>query len=317
MRIIITGVAGFIASHLAEVALADGHDVLGIDNFSDYYPRTLKEANIAGFKDSPNFRFIERDLLRCNLTECFAGHDILFHLAAQPGVRASWGDNFKIYTDTNILGTQKVLEAAREAGIIRVVYASSSSVYGDVDDYPMRETTYPRPISPYGVSKLAGENLCVLYTKNYHLSTVSLRYFTVYGPRQRPDMAFHKFGKALLEGKQPVFFGNGEQTRDFTYVTDAVAATYSAAWVPDINGMVFNIGGGSRVSINDVVQIIERLTGKRIEPIRQSIYKGDVRHTAADTTLAHKYLGFSPKVSLQDGLANELDWLATIYPNFT
>lgn len=315
MRLLITGTAGFIGSHLAEKALTEGHEVVGIDCFTDYYPRTFKENNLKRLRGNPNFRFIEQDLLELDLVELFGSQEIVYHLAAQAGVRASWGDQFKIYTDYNVLGTQKVLEAARETGIKRVVYASSSSIYGDVDQFPMKETATPCPVSPYGVSKLAGEHLCVLYSRNFGLSTASLRYFTVYGPRQRPDMAFHKFVKAALNGGQPVIYGNGEQTRDFTFVTDAADATYAAGFAEGVSGKVFNIGGGCRISVNDVLKMMESILELPINPDRIETQKGDVRHTAADTSLAAELLGFSPKVSLEDGLRREIEWLKTVYCN--
>ncbi len=313
MKILITGMAGFIGSHLAARVRADGHDVVGIDCFTDYYDRSVKESNIAGLLSDPGVAFLEQDLVTMELTPVLKNVEVIYHLAAQAGVRASWGDNFKIYTDYNVLATQRLLEAARDSGVQRVVYASSSSVYGDVDSFPMKESDYPRPVSPYGVSKLAGENLCVLYYKNYGLSTVSLRYFTVYGPRQRPDMAFHKIGRCLITGTCFAMFGSGDQTRDFTYVSDAVEATYQAAWADNADGRVMNIGGGSRISLNDAVGIMETITGKNLVVDRGSVQKGDVRHTAADTSLAFRILDYQPRFSLEEGLKNELKWLETVY----
>jgi len=313
MKMLITGVAGFIGSHLAERALLDGHEIMGVDCFTNYYPRTFKEQNIASLRLNPKFELIESNIVDANLDSLFKGVDVIYHLAAQAGVRASWGDQFRIYTDYNILGTQQVLEAARNATVRRVVYASSSSVYGDVDVFPMHESVFPRPVSPYGVSKLAGENLCILYSKNYGLSTVSLRYFTVYGPRQRPDMAFHKFIRAFLLSETPALYGNGHQTRDFTYVSDAVEATYQAGVKGDFMGRVFNIGGGSRVSVNDVIQILEEILGGSLIPQQTQTQKGDVRHTAADTSAAFEAIGYKPMVSLKEGLAREVAWLKTVY----
>lgn len=317
MNLVITGVAGFIGSHLAERALAEGHHVTGIDCFTNYYPRIYKENNVSGFMHHPQFRFIEDDILRVDLQTVFKDIDVVYHLAAQAGVRASWGEQFKIYSDYNVLGTQCVLEAALKADVSRVVYASSSSVYGDVNDFPMTEDTFPKPVSPYGVTKLAGENLCVLYSTNFNLSTVSLRYFTVYGPRQRPDMAFHKFIKSAMEGRQPEIYGNGEQTRDFTFVDDAVEATYTAGWVHGISGNVYNIGGGSRISVNAVFDLLRRLLQMDIRPRRIHVQKGDVRHTAADTTRASIDLGYAPKMSLEKGLVKEIQWLKSIHSEHT
>ncbi|MCD4653387.1 GDP-mannose 4,6-dehydratase, partial [bacterium] len=309
MNLIITGVAGFIGSHLAEKALSEGHDVTGIDCFTNYYPRKFKENNLSNLLTNNNFKFVNGNIIEMDLLEQFAGKDIIYHLAAQAGVRASWGDHFKIYSDYNVLGTQRVLEAARKTCVGRVVYASSSSVYGDVDEFPMKESTTPRPVSPYGVSKLAGEHLCALYNTNFGLSTVSLRFFTVYGPRQRPDMAFHKFIKTSILDETLEIYGSGEQTRDFTFVSDAVDATYSAAFAKNVSGEVFNIGGGCRISVNKVLEMMGSLLGKPLSSKRINNQKGDVRHTAADTSKAADLLGFSPKISLRDGLAREIEWL--------
>lgn len=312
MKIAVTGVAGFIGSHLAEKVLSEGHDVTGIDCFTDYYPREIKENNLVRCRENPRFNLHEANIAEANLLPVLEHTDIVYHLAAQAGVRTSWGDQFRVYSDFNILGTQRILETARLAGIRRVVYASSSSVYGDVDAFPMSESVCPRPVSPYGVSKLAAEHLCILYTANYGLSTVSLRYFTVYGPRQRPDMAFHKFIRAFLENRQPVLYGDGNQTRDFTYVTDAVDATYKAGLIPGLSGRILNIGGGSRISLNNVITILEELLGAPFNLQKTGTQKGDVRHTAADISAAATALGYAPGTTLKEGLANEIDWLKSI-----
>ncbi len=316
-KVVVTGAAGFIGSHLTEKLLDDGYDVVGIDCFSDYYPRQYKENNVAVARNHSHLKFLEADLLTMDLVTVFKDCDVVFHLAAQAGVRASWGESFRVYTDNNVLATQQVLEAVRDAHVRRLVFASSSSVYGDVDAFPMKESTPPKPVSPYGVTKLACEHLCSLYEKNYGVESAGLRYFTVYGPRQRPDMAFHIFGRALLMGETPVFFGNGEQTRDFTFVSDAVAATFAAGFAPDAAGNVYNIGGGSRVTLNDVYARLQTIVGSQVEPERQAPKKGDVRHTAADTTLAAKFLGYAPKVALQEGLEREMEWLKEVYLNNT
>jgi UDP-glucose 4-epimerase len=247
---LVTGVAGFIGSHLAEELLHRGYSVVGIDCFTDYYPREIKETNLANLMVNENFKFIKADLLDVNFKDLNV--DYIFHMAAQPGVRASWGKSFQVYVKDNILVTQKLLEDFLDSEIKKFVFASSSSVYGDVAELPIREDALPKPISPYGVTKLAAENLCHLYWKNYGIPIVSLRYFTVYGPRQRPDMAIHKFVKAMLEDKEIVIYGDGNQTRDFTYISDAVEGTILAA-KSNLEGEVFNIGGGSRTSVNQII----------------------------------------------------------------
>jgi len=308
----VTGAAGFIGSHLA-VRLAElGHEIVGVDCFLDYYPRVVKERNLRSLRGRSNVRLLEQDLSGAELAPLLAGVDWVFHLAAQAGVRASWGRDFAIYAIHNVLATQRLLEAARDAKVRRFVYASSSSVYGDTTDLPMREQSLPRPISPYGVSKLAAEHLCWLYWRSYGLPTVSLRYFTVYGPRQRPDMAFHRFLKGALRGEEITLYDDGEQTRDFTFVSDVVAANLAAAERAD-GGEVFNIGGGSEVSINHVLATIERLSGRTLRVRREERQKGDVRHTAADCTRARDALGFLPAVALTEGLRREWEWIQEEY----
>jgi len=311
LRCVVTGCAGFIGSHLTEALIARGHHVVGIDCFVDYYPRTTKLANLAAMRGSPLFTFVEADLLQCDLHGLLDGVDCVFHQAAQAGVRASWGQNFSIYTQNNILATQRLLEAAKEHPLRRFVYASSSSVYGDAPELPVTEDALPRPISPYGVSKLAAEHLCRLYWVNYGVPTVSLRYFTVYGPRQRPDMGFHKFIRALLTGEEITIYGNGEQTRDFTYISDAVAANL-ACLEADVAGQVFNIGGGSRTSVNRVLSILESISGRKAIVRRVESQKGDVRDTYADTSRAREMLGFRPSVPIEEGLRMELEWLSGV-----
>ena len=309
MRALVTGVAGFVGSTLAERLVADGVDVVGIDSFTDYYPRAIKERNLAALLTSRTFRFVEARLQDADLARILADCTHVFHLAAQAGVRKSWGRDFAVYTVNNVEATQVLLEACVGKPLERVVYASSSSVYGDRVELPMRETALPQPVSPYGVTKLAAEQLCFLYFVNYAVPTVSLRYFTVYGPRQRPDMAFHRFLQATRRGKPISLFGDGNQTRDFTFVADAVAATV-AAGIRGIPGRVYNIGGGSRVSMHDVIEIIGRVAGRRPTVAVDPVQKGDMRHTYADTTLARTDLGFAPSTSLEDGLAAEYRWLS-------
>jgi nucleoside-diphosphate-sugar epimerase len=311
MRALVTGAAGFIGSTLADQLLADGADVVGLDSFADYYPRALKERNLMTAKRHPRFRFVESRIQDADLRSLLADRTHVFHLAAQAGVRKSWGRDFNVYTTNNVEATQVLLEACVGLTLDRVVYSSSSSVYGDNVALPMREDALPQPVSPYGVTKLAAEQLCYLYHVNERVPTVSLRYFTVYGPRQRPDMGFHKFLRAALLDQPITVYGDGEQTRDFTFVHDAVAANIAAA-TRGVPGRVYNVGGGSRVSINHVLDMIGRVSGRPPRITVDPAQKGDMRHTYADTSLARADLGFVPKVGLEEGLAAEHAWLAEI-----
>jgi nucleoside-diphosphate-sugar epimerase len=312
MNALVTGVAGFIGSTLAERLLADGADVVGIDCFTDYYPRSIKERNLSGPLAHPRFRFVESRIQDVDLPALLKDRTHLFHLAAQAGVRKSWGRDFAIYTVNNIEATQTLLEAAcGMTKLERFVYSSSSSVYGDHTPMPMREDALPQPVSPYGVSKLAAEQLCYLYFANYGVPTVSLRYFTVYGPRQRPDMGFHKFLRATILGEPITLYGDGDQTRDFTFVSDAVSANVAAA-TRGVPGRVYNIGGGSRVSVNEVLRMIGRIAGRTPLITVDPVQKGDMRHTYADTSLARRDLGYAPTVGLEEGLAAEHRWLTGI-----
>ena len=308
MKAVVTGAAGFIGSHLAESLLVDGAEVVGIDCFTDYYPRAVKEENLAVLREHGGFRLVEGRLQDLNLAPLLEGADQVYHLAAQAGVRASWGRDFAHYTDHNVLASQQLLEAALAAGRPRLVYASSSSVYGVTPTLPLREDGPCQPVSPYGVTKLAAEHLAVLYHRTYALPTVSLRYFTVFGPRQRPDMAFHRFLKAAGDGELIHLYGDGRQTRDFTYVSDIVAATRAAA-VSGQPGSVYNVGGGERVELNHVLQLIEEISGTPLQIQREEAQKGDMRDTFADTTAARRDLGFQSSVRLAEGLAREWDWL--------
>ena len=309
MNALVTGVAGFIGSTLAERLCQDGADLIGIDSFTNHYPRAIKERNLSTLRGHTRFKFVESSIQAADLNALLAGRTHVFHLAAQAGVRHSWGRDFSVYTVNNIEATQILLEACSRRTLERIVYASSSSVYGDHVPLPMREDALPQPVSPYGVTKLAAEQLCYLYHANYGVPTVSVRYFTVYGPRQRPDMGFHRFLRATLRGEPITVYGDGEQTRDFTFVADAVDATIAAS-TRGVPGRVYNIGGGSRVTINEVFEMIGRVSGRRPQITAGSAQKGDMRHTYADTRLARTDLGFAPAVTLEDGLAAEYKWLA-------
>ena len=316
-RVVVTGAAGFIGSHLVDRLLADGCEVVGVDSFEDYYPRPYKEANIAGARSSDRFTLVTDNLLALAATSgpgggsplvtLLTGADCVVHLAAQAGVRASWGQTFRIYTENNVLATQLVLEACREVGVPKLVYASSSSVYGDTDQLPMREDASCRPVSPYGVTKLAGEQLCYLYFRNFAIPTVALRFFTVYGPRQRPDMAFHIFLRALLEGRPLEMYGEGNQTRDFTFVSDIVDGIVLGMQGRD--GAVYNLGGGSRVTLLEAIHTLETASGRTADVKGESVQAGDVKHTWADLSLATEELGYAPRVALDEGLRREADWL--------
>ena len=311
MKALVTGAAGFIGSTLSAALVERGIDVVGVDCFTDYYSREVKEDNLARLRQDPKFTFVEAALQTTDLDRLLDGVTVVYHLAAQAGVRKSWGDDFRIYTTNNVDATQRLLEAVKDRPLSRFVYASSSSVYGDIAAIPMREDVRLQPVSPYGVTKLAAEHLCHLYHVNFGVPAVSLRYFTVYGPRQRPDMGFHRFIRAALTGGAITLFGDGQQTRDFTYVGDAVAATM-AAGDRGTPGAVYNIGGGNRVSIAEVLDLIGQLTGRPLDIRRQSSEKGDMRDTFADTTRARTDFGFSPAHTLQSGLAAEVEWLSRL-----
>jgi nucleoside-diphosphate-sugar epimerase len=310
MKALVTGAAGFIGSHLTAALLDKGATVVGVDSFTDYYPRPLKEQNLDENRSRAGFRFVEIAIQDADLPALLDGVTHVFHLAAQAGVRKSWGKDFKTYTVNNVDATQMLLEACVGRPLERFVHASSSSVYGDRATIPMREDALPQPVSPYGVTKLAAEQLGHLYYVNFHVPTVAMRYFTVYGPRQRPDMAFNRFIRAAIKDEPITLYSDGEQTRDFTFVSDAVAGTI-AAGDRGVPGTAYNIGGGSRVSMNHVVKIIERVAGHPLRIVREDAQKGDMRDTYADTSLARKDLGFRPEVSLEDGIQAEYRWLSS------
>jgi nucleoside-diphosphate-sugar epimerase len=308
MHALVTGAAGFIASHVASLLLEHGATVHGVDAFTDYYPRPAKDANLATLSGRPGFTFTEAALEDADLDVLLRDVTHVFHFAAQAGVRRSWGTDFRHYTVNNIEVTQRLLEAVAGRPLERFLYASTSSVYGDTAAIPMREDVRVQPVSPYGVTKLAGEQLCFLYHVNHGVPTVALRLFTVYGPRQRPDMGFHRFLTAAHRDEPITVFGDGEQTRDFTYVGDVAEAARLGA-VQGVPGRVYNIGGGSRVSVNEVLRLVEQVVGRPVTIDRHAPQPGDMRDTFADTSLARADLGFVPRTSLAEGLAAEYAWL--------
>jgi UDP-glucose 4-epimerase len=297
---------------LAEALLADGHEVIGLDSFLDNYPRSFKENNLSALLHAPRFKFINDDLLTLDLKDLLQNVDYVFHLAAQPGVRSSWGREFSRYTENNIMATQLLLEAVKELRLMKFVYASTSSVYGDTDDLPMREEGATRPVSPYGATKLAAEHLCHLYWRAFGVPTVSLRFFTVYGPRQRPDMFFHIFMRGLVRNQEVPLYDDGEQTRDFTYCGDIVDGIVAAARYPG-HGEIFNLGGGSEVSLLDAIGVAERIAGRKANLRRFDRQRGDVRHTRARLDLARNNLGYAPRISLEQGLTQQWNWISKLY----
>jgi nucleoside-diphosphate-sugar epimerase len=328
-RCLVTGVAGFIGSHLAERLLQEGNEVVGVDCFTDYYARKTKESNLSGLRGQARFHFVEMDLRSADLKSSLDGVDCVFHHAAQPGVRASWGQTFRIYVEDNVLATQRLLEACKDSAVRHFVYASSSSVYGDSADLPVSESSPTRPVSPYGVTKLAGEHLCYLYRTNFGVPTVALRYFTVYGPRQRPDMAFHRFIEAIHSGKRIQVYGDGEQSRDFTFIADAVEANLLATRAvspsalgenarptisPASGWRVWNIGGGERATVNQIIQVLERMVGRKAILQHAEAQPGDARHTWADVSTARRELGFAPHTGLEEGLQAQVSWQVARMP---
>ncbi len=310
MRILVTGAAGFIGSHLSEELLRRGDEVVGVDCFLDNYERERKERQVAALRGEPGFELVEAAILEADLPRLLDGVDRVFHLAALPGVRPSWGGAFADYLTHNVMSTQALLEACKSSGIERFTYASSSSVYGDTDVLPMREDAATWPYSPYGVTKLAAEHMVRLYHRNFGLPTVSTRYFTVYGPRQRPDMAIERFLLAARDGTPIRVFGDGEQSRDYTYVADTVEGTLRAAETGK-PGAVYNVGGGSRVTLNKLIAMIESVTGTSLRIDREAGKPGDVRSTEADCCSAQRELDFVPLISLEEGLARHWEWLAS------
>ena len=309
MRALVTGSAGFVGSHLTEALLARGDSVVGIDCFNDNYGRSQKLANLRSVTDWDNFEFVPVDLARGDLAELTAEADVVFHLAAEPGVRSGWGPRYGHFVRNNILATQHLLDALKDRDDVRLVFASSSSVYGDASQRPTPEDALREPLSPYGQTKVAAEQLCHLYAANYGLDYVCLRYFTVFGPRQRPDMAFHVFGRAALAGRPVTVFGDGHQTRDFTYVGDVVEATLSAATAPLGDRRTFNIGGGAPASIRDVLALLRTMVAGELQVSFLPAELGDVRDTAANVRQARDVLRYRPRTSLEEGLLAQMDWM--------
>ena len=310
MRALVTGAAGFIGSHLVDRLLDDGHQVVGVDSLTDYYDVSQKRHNLAGALDNEAFSFVEADLVTADLEAIVGDADVIFHHAAQPGVRGSWADGFRLYATNNVLATQRLLEAAVAVGGARFVYASSSSIYGNAARYPTREDDLPLPHSPYGVTKLAGEHLCSLYGNTKGLHVTALRYFTVYGPRQRPDMGVHRFIASALADEPLPLFGTGEQLRDFTYVDDVVEANVRAATANIDSGLVCNIAGGSVTSILDLLTTLGDLLDRPMTVQRLEPQSGDVTVTHASSMLAQRALRWHANVTLADGLERQIAWQA-------
>jgi UDP-glucuronate 4-epimerase len=308
-RALVTGCAGFIGSHLTESLLRDNISVLGVDCFNANYGRAQKLDNLRHASDWDSFEFVPLDLSTGDLLELVDDVDVVFHLAAEPGVRSSWGPRFQRYVTNNILATQQLLSALKDAPGRRLVYASSSSIYGQSESLPTREDAVAAPRSPYGLTKLTGEHLCNVYHANHGLEVASLRYFTVFGPRQRPDMAFNIFCRAALANEEINIYGDGYQTRDFTYVADVVAATRSAATSAIDSGGAYNVGGGLRGSLRDILSTIEDLAERPLKLSFGDEQAGDVRNTGAETSKARSHLAFNPSTALRDGISAEFEWV--------
>lgn len=313
MKILVTGAAGFIGSHLCEKLLTDNkNEVIGIDTFIGPTPGFLKNINLANLVGHPRFKLFQVDLLTADLEKMLEGIDVIYHLAGMPGVRSSWGKDFGPYVSNNIVATQRLLEASKNKPIDKFIYASTSSVYGETAG-KVAENAFLSPLSPYGITKLTGEHLCNVYHISFNIPIVTIRFFTVYGPRQRPDMAFHRFIAHILKGEPLTIFGDGTQSRDFTYVSDCVEGTAAVIYKDNVIGEIINIGGKERASVNDVIMIMEKLTGKKAAIVFLPKISGEPKHTWADISNARKLLDYDPKISLQEGLAKEIEYIRTVY----
>jgi UDP-glucose 4-epimerase len=311
MRVLVTGAAGFLGSTLCETLLAEGAEVIGLDAFTANYDAARKRANVVASSANARFRLVEADLRSADLDPLLEGVTHVVHLAALPGVRASWGEAFREYSEHNVVATQRLLEALRRRPIERLAVASSSSVYGAPERLPTTEEEPPRPLSPYGVTKVATESLLQAYRASYGIPGVALRYFTVYGPRQRPDMGIHRFLEAARRGETVAIYGDGKQTRDFTFVDDAVRATRAALACPS-PAPVYNVGGGHRVTLNELLQRIESVSGRSIRRRHEPAATGDPRDTSADTARARRDLGYEPQTDLTEGLRRQWNWQRSI-----
>lgn len=308
MRALVTGVAGFIGSNLAGRLVADGRSVRGIDSFTDYYPESVKRANLAPLGSSDHFEMVEADLLTVDLDQLLEGVDVVFHEAGQAGVRGSWADGFRVYNETNVDATQRLLEAVRRHPIRRFVFASSSSVYGNAPSYPTRETDLTRPHSPYGVTKLAAELLCGAYAHNFGVPVVSLRYFTVYGPGQRPDMGIHRMIESALRQTTFNVFGDGSQIRDFTFVGDVVEANVRAATAELEPGVVLNVAGGGSITVAELLDLVGEIVGQPVPVQWGPAQAGDVQRTGGSTERAEQLLDWKPQVDIREGVSAQVDW---------
>ena len=308
MHILVTGCAGFIGSHTTERLLLDGHQVRGVDCFTDNYDPALKRSHLLGIAGHPQFELIESDLVTADPHALLGGIDAVLHLAGQPGVRDSWASGFEIYVQRNITATQRLLEAAKSTNISRFAAASSSSVYGNAETYPTTELALPQPVSPYGVTKLASEHLCTLYAKNFGVPTVSLRYFTVYGPRQRPDMALRRMIDLSLADKPFPLFGDGSVSRSFTYINDVVEANLAALLSDAPSGSVCNIANESTASMTELIELVSSALGQPVRLDRLPAAAGDAERTGGSSELAQELLGWSPSTPLEQGVAEMVAW---------
>lgn len=315
MRVLVTGAAGFIGSQLCDRLVADGHDLLAVDCFTASYDVAKKVENVARLRKHKAVTFAQVDLRSDDLGPFVDDVDTVFHQAALAGVRASWDHRFSDYATHNVLATQRLLEASRHAGVRRFVYASSSSIYGNALAYPTSEDTVPAPFSPYGVTKLAAEHLCQAYANNFGLVTVSLRYFTVYGPRQRPDMGIYRLIRSALTGEPFELYGDGSQRREFTYVDDIVDANLLAATVEVEKGGVCNIAGGGDISLSGLINLVSDFIGRPVNVVPADAMPGDVRRNSGAIDRAASLLGWGPRISFEEGLRRQIEWHRSELPS--